>query len=65
MRTKQLDAERLYELKMDVLNKKIATLVKEVGILSRSAKKNGGGGPRDKESMKDSGGSGTDSPVTN
>lgn len=63
MRTKQKDSDRLFELKIDVLNKKISNLVKEVASLSRSAKKAGSG--KDKEATKDSGGSGTDSPITN
>lgn len=68
MRTKQKESDRLYEMKIDVLNKKIANLVKEVATLSRSAKRGGGGGggaAKDKEVVKDSGGSGTDSPITN
>lgn len=65
MRTKQKDSDRLFELKIDVLNKKISNLVKEVASLSRSAKKAGSGKEKDKEATKDSGGSGTDSPITN
>lgn len=65
MRTKQKESDRLYEMKIDVLNKKIANLVKEVASLSRSAKRGGGGSAKDKEVVKDSGGSGTDSPITN
>lgn len=64
MRTKHKENERLHEMKIDVLNKRIAGLVKEVATLSKSAKK-GGGARADKELVKDSGGSGTDSPVTN
>lgn len=62
MRTKQKENDRLYEMKLDVLNKKIANLVKEVATLSRSAKRDKK--EKDKEVVKDSG-SGTDSPVTN
>lgn len=68
MRTRQKESDRLYEMKIDVLNKKISNLVKEVASLSRSAKRvkgDGGGGAKDKEVVKDSGGSGTESPVTN
>lgn len=70
MRTKQKESDRLYEVKIDVLNKKIANLVKEVATLSRSAKRGGAGATaaaaRDREAVKaDSGGSGTDSPITN
>lgn len=73
MRNKIKDNDRLYEMKIDVLNKKIANLVKEAATLSRSAKRGGGGGNSagngnsnpSSAVIKDSGGSGTDSPVTN
>lgn len=79
MRNKIKDNDRLYEMKIDVLNKKIANLVKDAATLSRSAKRGGGGGGGGAANanagngnsnassavIKDSGGSGTDSPVTN
>lgn len=66
MRTKHKENERLHEMKLDVLNKKIAGLVKEVATLTKSAKRGGGiAREKDKEVVKDSGGSGTDSPNTN
>lgn len=63
MRVKMKESDRLHEMKLDVLNKKIANLVKEVATLTKSAKR--GGANKDKEVIKDSGGSGTDSPITN
>lgn len=67
MRVKMKESDRLNEMKLDVLNKKITNLVKELATLSKSAKRGGGGGAnnKDKEVIKDSGGSGTDSPITN
>ncbi|XP_055374444.1 protein FAM76A [Condylostylus longicornis] len=43
MRNKMKDMERLYELKVDLLNKKVASLLKEVATLSKqnTNKKNG------------------------
>lgn len=59
---------------MDLLNKKITSLIKEVATLKKTNKKNGIGSSKvavkeekdkDSSSAKDSGGSGTESPVTN
>lgn len=62
------DSDRLYETKIDILNKKIAGLIKEVAILTKSTKRGGGGAGFDRSgallaATKDSGGSGTDSPT--
>lgn len=65
MRVKLKDSDRLYEMKLDVLNKKIAGLVKELATVVKTAKRGAGAAARDREAIKDSGGSGTDSPVTN
>lgn len=40
MRTKMRDTEKFYEAKVDVLNKKVAGLLKEVAQLSKGTKKN-------------------------
>ncbi|KAL5292363.1 FAM76B family protein [Megaselia abdita] len=73
LRNKLRDTDRLNDIKVDLLNKKIASLIKEVAALKKSNKKNGIGSSKvakeekdkDSSSAKDSGGSGTDSPVTN
>lgn len=76
MRNKMRDVERVYEAKIDVLNKKLSNLLKEVAQLSKSAKKGDRGNAvakepiqvLNKESSNGSGsasGSGTDSPNTN
>lgn len=79
LRTKMKDTERLFDTKIDILNKKIATLLKEVAVLTRSNKKSGGNNKNSNKQLliiqdndnssqkdsKDSGGSGTDSPNTN
>lgn len=77
LRTKMKDAEKYYEAKIDVLNKKVSSLLKEVAQLSKGNKRgtaggvsNGGGtassvSANASSSGKDSGGSGTDSPITN
>lgn len=69
MRNKLKENDRIHEMKVDQLNQRIANLLKEVATLKRGSKKNGtsGGGnkDKDKESGKESGGSGTESPITN
>lgn len=78
LRTKMKDTEKFYESKVDVLNKKVASLLKEVAQLSKGNKKGGGsggsggggggssGGGSVSVTAKDSSsGSGTDSPNTN
>ncbi|XP_055912612.1 protein FAM76A [Eupeodes corollae] len=68
MRNKLKENDRIHEMKVDQLNHRIANLLKEVATLKRGSKKNGtSGGGKDKESAsgKDSGGSGTESPITN
>lgn len=61
LRTKMKDAEKYYETKIDVLNKKVAGLLKEVAQLSKGNKKNNSNNVNS-VTAKDSGGSGTDSP---
>lgn len=58
LRTKMKDAEKYYETKIEVLNKKVAGLLKEVAQLSKGVKKINS----NSVIAKDSGGSGTDSP---
>lgn len=73
IRNKMKDTERMYDIKVDLLNKKVAALLKEVASLKKIGKKNGTSTGNNlmsnidsnKESAKDSGGSGTDSPITN
>lgn len=80
MRNKMRDTEKFYESKIDVLNKKVASLLKEVAQLSKSTKKgpsvrsgiNSDTSSTVKENRTEnsgsgsaSGGSGTDSPNTN
>lgn len=60
LRTKMKDSEKYYETKIDVLNKKVAGLLKEVAQLSKGAKKINSN--HSNVVAKDSGGSGTDSP---
>lgn len=62
LRTRMKDTESFYETKVDILNKKVASLLREIAALTRSNKK---GGPAAQTVSKDSGGSGTDSPITN
>lgn len=57
MRNRMKDSERFNETKVDLLNKKVSSLLKEIAVLSRSNK-------RIALSNKDSG-SGTDSPSIN
>lgn len=59
LRTKMKDAEKYYDTKIEVLNKKVAGLLKEVAQLSKSNKKINSA---NSVAAKDSGGSGTDSP---
>lgn len=59
IRNKMKDSDRLYEVKIDILNKKIASLLKDVAVLTKSNKRAGN------ILSKDSGGSGTDSPIAN
>lgn len=68
------DSDRLNGGKIEILNKKVSSLLKEVAVLSRSTKRGGGGGLANAAAAaaaaaaalaKDSGGSGTDSPSTN
>lgn len=61
LRTKMKDAEKFYETKIDVLNKKVAGLLKEVAQLSKGVKKISSSNTNS-VAAKDSGGSGTDSP---
>lgn len=61
LRTKMKDAEKYYDTKIDVLNKKVAGLLKEVAQLSKGNKKNNSNNVNI-VAAKDSGGSGTDSP---
>lgn len=61
LRTKMKDSEKFYDTKIDVLNKKVAGLLKEVAQLSKGAKKNNSNNAIT-VAAKDSGGSGTDSP---
>lgn len=77
LRNKLRDTERLNDIKVELLNKKIASLLKEVSTLKKTNKKNGTKSKsnvkevkeeekdKDSSSAKDSGGSGTESPVTN
>lgn len=73
LRNKLRDTDRLNDIKVDLLNKKIAALIKEVATLKKSNKKSNGSSKvvvkeekdKDSSSAKDSGGSGTESPVTN
>lgn len=79
LRNKMKDSDRLNEAKIDLLNKRVAALLKEVAVLSKNTKRSGGGKsssqsstPQDKgtdsaaqSSKEESGGSGTDSPNTN
>lgn len=71
MRNKMRDLERVYEAKIDVLNKKVSGLLKEVAQLSKNSKKGGGAMKGIAEAVKESNGSGsasgsgTDSPNTN
>lgn len=60
IRNKMKDTDRLNEVKLDILNKKIAGLLKDVAVLTKSNKRAGG-----TTLSKDSGGSGTDSPIAN
>ncbi|KAG4078301.1 hypothetical protein HA402_013011 [Bradysia odoriphaga] len=61
LRTKMKDAEKYYETKIDVLNKKVSGLLKEVAQLSKGVKKANLNNVNS-VAAKDSGGSGTDSP---
>lgn len=61
LRQKMKDAEKYYDTKIDVLNKKVTTLLKEVAQLSKGQKKIASALVIAKESS----GSGTDSPNTN
>lgn len=61
LRTKMKDAEKYYDTKIEVLNKKVAGLLKEVAQLSKGVKKNNSNNAN-AVGAKDSGGSGTDSP---
>jgi len=61
LRTKMKDAEKYYETKIEVLNKKVAGLLKEVAQLSKGIKKTNSNNSNS-VAAKDSGGSGTDSP---
>lgn len=76
LRNKMKDSEKYYEAKIEVLNKKVAGLLKEVAQLSKGNKRAPTGGVSNggttsnvsanaSSSGKDSGGSGTDSPITN
>lgn len=64
LRNKQKESDKFYETKIDVLNKKLAALLKEVALLSKTSNNKKAVREAIKES-KDSSGSGTDSPNTN
>lgn len=63
------EEERMYEAKIDMLNKKVASLMKEVAALSKTSRRLAGKEAKNDNNhanvAKDSGGSGTDSPSTN
>lgn len=78
MRNKMKETEKFYEAKIDVLNKKLSSLLKEVAQLSKNTKKGGamttassGGTNNTVATVKENSGSGsasgsgTDSPTTN
>lgn len=73
LRVKMKDTEKFYDSKVDVLNKKVAQLLKEVAQLSKGNKRmgggggigNSGGGTVSATTKDSSSGSGTDSPNTN
>lgn len=65
LRVKLKDQEKLYESKLEVLNKKLSGLLKEVAQLSRASKVKNSVAAKEVIIAKDSGGSGTDSPNTN
>lgn len=72
LRNKMKDSDRLNEGKIEILNKKVSSLLKEVATLSRNTKRadkvtaNAAAAAEKASALaKDSGGSGTDSPSTN
>lgn len=74
MRTKMRDTEKFYDAKIDVLNKKVASLLKEVAQLSKNMKKtavasnvtnNHTNITKENSGSGSASGSGTDSPTTN
>lgn len=74
MRNKMKEAEKFYEAKIDVLNKKVSNLLKEVAQLSKTTKKgtvssssinNAVTAVKENSGSGSASGSGTDSPTTN
>lgn len=76
MRNKMKEAEKFYEAKIDVLNKKVSSLLKEVAGLSKNTKKGGAvttassanntvATVKENSGSGSASGSGTDSPTTN
>lgn len=74
MRNKMKEAEKFYEAKIDVLNKKVSSLLKEVAQLSKNTKKgsavslttnNAVAAVKENSGSGSASGSGTDSPNTN
>lgn len=64
LRVKLRDQEKLYESKLEVLNKKLSCLLRDMAHLSKVKGKNSVA-VKEVVIAKDSGGSGTDSPNTN
>lgn len=76
MRNKMRDTEKFYESKIDVLNKKVSNLLKEIAQLSKNTKKGGVTAAsivnsnavaaiKENSGSGSASGSGTDSPTTN
>uniref|UniRef100_A0A1L8D8A9 Protein FAM76A n=1 Tax=Nyssomyia neivai TaxID=330878 RepID=A0A1L8D8A9_9DIPT len=68
LRKQMKDEERMYDSKVDMLNQKVAGLLKEIASLSKTTKRRGNivkNENSNSQVAKDSGGSGTDSPSTN
>lgn len=66
MRNKMKDQERVYESKLDVLNRKVQLQLKEIALLSKSQKRNERFTVKENAKIeKDINSSGTDSPITN
>lgn len=71
MRTKMKDVERVYDTKLDFLNKKVQAQLKEIAQLSKSQKRNERLAMKEsakiveKEIKENNNSSGTDSPITN
>lgn len=67
MRNKMKDQERVYETKLDVLNRKIQVQLKEIAQLSKSQKRNERIAIKESAKIEkdNNNSSGTDSPNTN